>query len=432
MTTIRPACIWVLCLLGLAPAVIHAQDYEEPPVLEAAAFAPPDVPLKGAQYAVDAEVPTDGLLATYTIRSDFGPIEARGPGMLKRRVAGVEAVARLREMKTTDVFIKSLSQSGKALGDAAINVVTNTKEVAKAVPAGVGRFLERTVRSAKTAVQKVGDVGENKEAGAPRGAEASTNDQNVALAAGAAAGSTALGILGYDEKRRGLAKELQVDPYTTNPVLKDALDDVAWAAFAGGLGVDVLAMKVPGGRLVQTTSTLSDWIYTKPPGDLKVWMEKSLKNIGIDQETIDLFLRQKYWTLTMQTALVMALEKLEGVEGRVEVLDTAVTADNEDQTRFLAVGMALLAREGESTPFAAIVDGKPIGMTTDGRVVATMPLDYVCWTERVAKFAHREDLVPNRPRILLTGRFSPRARSEMESAGWEIREDVPIDGIFDL
>lgn len=429
--TVRPIGLWVLLgVLGLAPAMAPAQDYEAPPVLQASALAPEGVPLKGAQYAVDAAVPTDGLLATFTIRSDFGRIEARGPGMLKLRVAEVEAVARLKEMKTSDVFVKSLAQSGKALGDAAVNVVTNTKEVAKAVPAGVGRFLERTARSAKTAVQKIGDVKDDKEAGAPRGAEASTNEQNVALAAGAAAGSTALGVLGYDEKRRGLAKELQVDPYTTNPVLKKALDDVAWAAFAGGLGVDLLATQVPGGRLVQSTSTLSDWIYAKPPGDLKVWMEKSLKNMGVDQETVDLFLRQKYWTLTMQTALVMALEKLAGVEGRAEVLETAVTAENEDQTRFLAVGLSLLAREHGSTPLAAILDGKPLGLTKAGRAVATLPLDYVCWTERVAKFAGRDDLAPHHPLVLLTGAFSPRAREEMKKAGWEIREGVPLAGAF--
>ena len=431
MTYIRSIWFWILCILGLDPTGARAQDYEAPLVLEASALAPSDIPLKGAQYAVDAEVPTDGLLATFTIRSDFGRIEARGPGMLKLRVAEVEAVARLRAMKTSDVFVKSLSQSGKALGDAAVNVVTNTKEVAKAVPAGVGRFLERTARSAKTAAQKIGDVREDKEAGAPRGAEASTNEQNVALAAGESAGSTALDVLGYDEKRRGLAQELQVDPYTTNPVLKEALDDVAWAAFAGGLGVDVLAMQLPGGRLIRSASTLSDWIYTKSPGDLKVWMENSLRAMGVDQETIDLFLRQKHWTLTMQTALVMALEKLSGVEGRAEVLDMAVTADDEDQTRFLAVGLFLLAREHEATPLAEILDGKPIGLTKEGRVVATLPLDYVCWTERVAQFASREDLASRRPEVLIPGRFSHRARRGMEKAGWEIREEVPLGLIFD-
>ncbi len=424
--------LWVLVgVLGLAPAVAHAADYESPPVLQAAELTPSAVPLKGDHYAVDTEVPTDGLLATFTIRSDFGKIEARGPGMLPLRVAEVEAVARLKEMKTSDVFVESLSQSAKALGGAAVNVVTNTKEVAKAVPAGVGRFLQRTARSAKTVVQNIGDVNDDKEAGAPRGAEASTNEHNAALAAGAAAGSTALSVLGYDDKRRGLAKELNVDPYTTNPVLKEALDEVARAAFAGGLGVDVLAMKVPGGRLVQSASTLSDWIYTKPPGDLKVWMENSLQEMEVAQETIDLFLRQKYWTLTVQTALVLALEKLAGVEGRAEVLETAVTAENEDQTRFLATGLSLLAREHEATPFAAILDGKPIGLTKEGRVVATLPVDYVCWNERVAKFASREDLASHHPKVLIPGLFSSRARSEMESAGWEVSENEPMDGIFE-
>jgi hypothetical protein len=153
--------------------------------------------------------------------------------------------------------------------------------------------------------------------------------------------------------------------------------------------------------------------------------------MGVDQITVDLFLRQQYWTLTMQMALVMALEKLAGVEGRAEVLDTAVTADDEDQTRFLAVGLSLLARVHEATPFAAILEGKPIGLTKAGRVVATLPLDYVCWTERVAQFASREDLASRRPEVLIPGRFSPRARSEMEKAGWEIREGVPLGVIFE-
>ena len=92
--------------------------------------------------------------------------------------------------------------------------------------------------------------------------------------------------------------------YTTNPLLKKKLEEIAWAAFAGGLGVDVIALQVPGGRLVQSVSTLNEWIYDKPPGDLQVWIETSLEEMGVDQETIDLFLRQRHWTLTTQTMLV--------------------------------------------------------------------------------------------------------------------------------
>jgi hypothetical protein len=422
--------LWILCLLPLAPVSGSAGDYESPPVLEAATLAPKDVPLKGDHYAVDAEVSSDGLLATFTIRSDFGRIEARGPGVLKMRVAEVEALARLKEVSKTDVFVQSLGKSVAAVGGAVANVVTNTAEVAKAVPAGVGRFLDRTARAAKTAVQKVGDSMQSKETNTESGAQASTNQPNAALEAGAAAGRATRDFLGYDQKRRELARELGIDPYTTNPLLKKELDDVAWAAFAGGLGVKVLTAAVPGGRLIQSTTMVSDWVYEKPPGDLRVWIDKTLKDMGVAQETIDLFLRQKYWTLTAQTVLVRALEKMNGVEGRPEVLDIAVTAENEDQARFLAVGISMLAREHEGMPLKAIVGGKPIGLTKKGRVVATMPIDYAVWNQRVADFAKRDDLQPARPILKVAGKLSPKARQEMETLGWEVHEQVSLAGAF--
>ena len=417
-------------LAMLAAAALAGADFESPPVLKAADLAPRDVPLKGDRYRVDSEVSTDGFLASFTIRSDFGTVEARGPGVLRMRVAEVDALALLEKMAATDVFVDAMKRSVSSLGGAVVNVVTNPVEVAKGIPASVGRFFERVARQTKTATQKLGDVSEGREAGGARGAEAGTNQQNLAMAGGVATGHAVRDILGYDEQRRHLAKELGVDPYTTNPILKKKLEDIAWAAFAGGLGVDVLASKVPGSRLVKSSSVLSDWIYEKPPGDLKVWIEKTLKEIGVDQETLDLFLRQKYWTLTTQTALVMALVKLKGVEGRVDVLNTAVTAESEDQARFLALGFAMLAREHEKTPVREIVDGRPVGLTRDGRVLATAPVDYVCWTEKAAAFAAREDLQPHQPQVLVTGRLSARTRTEMKKAGWKIREGVPLAGAF--
>ena len=420
----------VALLMTLGVGISTAADYESPPVLRAADVAPRDVPLKGERYRVDSEAPTDGYLATFTLRTDFGTVQARGPGVLRMRVAEVEALAQLEKMEVSDVFVDALKRSAGSLGNSVVNLVTNPVEVAKAVPASVGRFFERVGRQTKTAAQKLGDVGEGREAGAARGAEPGTNQQNLAVAGGVATGRAVRDILGYDEQRRHLAKTLSVDPYTTNPILKKKLGDVAWAAFAGGLGVDVLASKVPGSRLIKSSSLLSDWIYEKPPGDLQVWIGKALQDIGVDQETIDLFLRQKYWTLTTQTALVMALEKLKGVEGRGEVLNAAVTAESEDQARFLALGFAMLAREHEKTPVREIVDGRPIGITRSGPILVTVAVDYVCWTEKAATFANRDDLVPHGPAVFLTGKLSPRARMEMAKLGWKVREDVPLAGAF--
>lgn len=428
-TSLPVAAVYSSLMLALSltlalPAA--AEPFESPPVLRARDLVPANVPLKGACYRVDDEAPTDGFLASYTLRSDFGTVVARGPGVLRMRIGEVDALAQLETMEAGDVFADALERSATSLGHSVVHVVTNPVEVAKGIPAGVGRFFGRAVRGTKTAAQKFGDVLDKKEAGAPSGATPSTNETNVAVAGGVAAGRAARDILGYEEQRRHLAKVLSVDPYTTNPLLKKKLEEIAWAAFAGGLGVDVVASQVPGGRLVQSVSTLNEWIYDKPPGDLQVWIETSLEEMGVDQETIDLFLRQRHWTLTTQTMLVRALEQLEGVRGRPTVLDVAVSLEDEEQVRFLTLGMLLLAREHKSTPFMVLLDGKPMGLTHQNRVVAAVAVDYVSWTERMAGFTHRKNLVARRPTLLVTGRLSPRTRAEMQKAGWRTHERVSI------
>ena len=92
-------------------------------------------------YRVDEEVPTDGFLAAFTIRSDFGTVVARGPGVLGIRVAEVNALAQLETMAADDVFVDALKQSASSLGDAVVHVVTNPVEVAKAVPGRRRAFL---------------------------------------------------------------------------------------------------------------------------------------------------------------------------------------------------------------------------------------------------------------------------------------------------
>src|SRR5262249_54873823 len=81
----------LLASLGAGPLAGAQGDYEKPPVLRARDLAPPEF-LKGPNFQVDENVPTDGLLATFNIKSDFGPFEARGPGMLHVRVNEIKAL----------------------------------------------------------------------------------------------------------------------------------------------------------------------------------------------------------------------------------------------------------------------------------------------------------------------------------------------------
>jgi hypothetical protein len=63
-------------------SVAFAQDtgtFESPPILHARELAPATL-LNGSGFHVDDGVPTDGLTANYTIRTDLGPLQAHGLG----------------------------------------------------------------------------------------------------------------------------------------------------------------------------------------------------------------------------------------------------------------------------------------------------------------------------------------------------------------
>ena len=62
----------------------------------------------------------------------------------------------------------------------------------------------------------------------------------------------------------------------------------------------------------------------------------------------------------------------------------------------------------------------PAALEAGGQLVIPAPVDYLSWTEEVAEFAHRDDLLGRKPALLLTGDASPRARAELAALGWSL------------
>ena len=72
--------------------------------------------------------------------------------------------------------------------------------------------------------------------------------------------------------------------------------------------------------------------------------------------------------------------------GRSDVIDWALTSTSETQSRFMAGSVAILARHHQAMPITKIrVAGTILGETADGVVVVPAAVDYVSWTERVAR-----------------------------------------------
>ena len=398
----------MLVLTVALAAIAAAADYEKPPVLSAKDIVPSAI-LAGKGYTIDDKVPTDGLLGQYTVRSAAGTFPAHGLEMLAVRVTELPAIHHLQGVSHSKVFLTAARNAAAKPVKAAVNMVTHPKETLQGLPAGVGRFFDRVQSGANRMVEAASSSPESDEHGA-----------GAILKSGGAAARDALG---YEQERRSLAKELKVDPYTTNPVLAKQLDDVAWVSFSGRLGVNVVvSAMVPGSIAISATSFTNDLVWDTPRGDLIVRNETALKDLQVPAAPVRAFMKNAAIPLSVKTDLVQGLEKLGGIKGRAKVVALAATARSEEQARFLTTAVRLLGKAHALDEVTAT--GTIIGREKGGGIVVPAPVDYVSWTERVARFANRDDLKASERSIWLTGKMSPRARREFEALGWKVNEDA--------
>jgi hypothetical protein len=137
-------------------------------------------------------------------------------------------------------------------------------------------------------------------------------------------------------------------------------------------------------------------------------------------------MKNPWYSLSVLTSLVSALDRLSGVDGRPAVIALAATATTEDQARFVASAVEMLAAQQQTgTALAQLgASGPVIGWTPGGAPLVPGAVDYVAWTERVAEFAGRPDLQGTAGSLWITGRMSPEAQSQFAALGWAIYQNV--------
>ena len=401
-------------ILALAPLRVAAEspsDFEKPPILPAETLAPASL-LSGDGFRVDGQVPTDGLSAHFTIRSDVGTFQANSVEMLRIRIAEIPAIIELTKTSKTGVFAESLATNAARPVEAAGQMIMHPVDTVTGLPSGVGRFFGRVGLGA----QKLAESATEPEgrSGSEKAAQLATNT-----------GKATRDVFGYEQERRELAKRLHVDPYTTNPILSKQLDDFALVAFRAHVGVTTtMAVFIPGSMAITATRVVSTWVWDTPKADLIVQNQNRLKQLGVRDTEIRAFMRNPVFPLSVQTAFLANLERLPGVPGRKDAVMLASTAESEEQARFLTDAVGMLARYHETqTPLAKIIVRRAIvGEDRNGAIVGEAPVDYVSWTEQVAYFASRPDLQKRQRTIWLTGQFSPLARKNFEALGWVIHE----------
>ncbi|HYH40644.1 MAG TPA: hypothetical protein VD867_01565 [Burkholderiales bacterium] len=413
--------ILVAALTFAVAASAGAQQYETAAEFKAAEFAPAAL-LKGPLHTIDEKVVVERGLPRFTIRSKHGTWEARGVEMLAIRVSELPAFAQLESVSKTDEFVKATGRALAAPIKTTGQLITNPIDTTGNIVSGIGMMVGRVGRTAGAAATRVGDTG------------ADTGKKGIAVQQvkpelGTAEPRGISDPLGFNTARREWAKRLNVDPYTSNAPLGDKLSQMASASFAGSLPVDLTlgAVVAPLHYASVTNNVAQAQAYQLPPNDLEAANERKLKAMGIEGLPVRTFFRNRYFTPTLQTALVFALESLGNVSGRGEIITFAGRASSEAEARYVNNSLTMLSLYSRSgTPIASVrgADNVIAGQTRDGKLIIPAPLDYVAWVQPVEDFARRSDLKGSERTVLLAGKATPRATKELATLGWRVNENV--------
>lgn len=399
-----------IAALGLI-AIAQESGSEPPPVVKASAVLTP-AQLSGPHYKVEEAVETPGYFHEFTLTTDFGPMTAEGLSQLPVRAQEVAALAALQDVSRSRVFLESAGQSLVAVGGSIVNVVTAPVDTAKGIGSGVKRLGVNIGRRTKRAYESV--TADDK-----KPADESTKDDKGA--AGAAVG-VAKNLLGVNGAMRRWARKVGADPYTTNPILRDALDRIAQVDVAGSLATKIV-VPIPG--ILSTTATIGDLVWAKDPEELRKMNDSRARELGAPEDGAKAFYRNKAFTLTLQTRLIAALHAV-NVPGCGDYIASAAEAAHEREAIYFTESAEMLQALHAKTKVAAILtDSKTIvSKLPSGQAVALLPVDWIRQTGTaeglMREFADRAkaELGATSLAMKVTGTMSERAKQGLAGLGW--------------
>jgi hypothetical protein len=410
-------------LLALGHSLGHAQtaagDFEDAPALSAAELLPANL-VKSERHTLVEPVRIEGFRAMFDLKTGHGEFRVPGRELAYLRIAELPAIEALNRIEHSQVFTDSLAKAAKAPLDFIANAISAPDATVGNVGAGAGTLLERLGITIRTTLDRVSDGVSD---------IATARETTVETSEESKPPSFTSDPFGYSKARRSWAKTVGVDPYSSNPVLQRLLDDAATASFAGSFAVDTALglVAAPVKFAVGFDTDSRDAVWDLSPEDIQARLEKRLAAMGIEGRVVRDLFRNPWLTPTLQTALVAALEKLEGATGRADAVDLATRLPGEARLRGLIETLNLLAGHHQSAePIGNLrfQNSVAIGNLADGKLVAAISADYLSWNAAAAELAGRLDLLAPQRTLLISGKASARARQEFERAGWALTESA--------
>jgi hypothetical protein len=392
-------------LIGVVAPALAQQPYESAPVLSASKILPPEL-LSGPNHRVQERVTNDGFLNTYQIDSKFGTFTAVSTAVLRKRIGEINAMIVMEKVQGSKEYIDGIKEGGLDAMTSAMSLITSPVKTVSGAVQGLGAAFSRVGESITGAKRSQSEDARIKDA------------------------------IGFSATKREYAYQFDVDVYSDNQKLQDMLNKISWAGYAGSLTWSAAMAAVPGGAGVAMTvigsnKLLNQLFQTTPPVELRKMNTEKLNSMGVNPQITDTFINNAVFSPREQTLLVHALGEMNGVADRGALVRLSLSSQNPTIALFRQRQAQMYAGYNKSvTSLERFISlGQfAVGQTVNGALVVNFPADYVVWTEAMAQTLDAGNQLVNElpgireKQLWLTGTLSPRARKEIESRGWQVRD----------
>jgi hypothetical protein len=402
----RAALLALVASVALTGAVFAQEEYEYGTTYKTADLLPANI-IAGPQYRIADKVQSDGFMFTYTVESDYGRFRATGDYALQKLLNEIQVIAQLEEISRTEAFAKSIVHAAKSPLRFGEGLITDPVDTVTGIPRGLFSIFEN-VGEAVTSEQDPSEDGRAKQA-----------------------------LLVSSWKRDYCAK-YDCDVYSSNSVLQEELNRIAWAAAIGGLTVSGATTVASGGAVmvfstVRMGDQLNEALRAEPPSRLRIINEEKLEAMRVPPDLIAKFLDHPAFTPRHDTLIVAALSRLEGVEGREKFIELCLRAQDEiGANYFQNIAEIMVGYHTKAAKLTAIQPllGISAATASNGRVLVPVAWDFGVYEQAVAQrmdyaaqeFARRG--LSTKFDVWTTGRVSAKLKAEAGRRGFTVVENI--------
>lgn len=120
-----PVCLGVLMMVLTLTWAGTTEAFQKTPVTLRASEILPKNLLSGPNFKVKEAVKNDGLVNTYELETNYGPLRVESTALLLIRINELKALHKMEQLKGTDVYSKALLAAGSSPLRTAKGLVTD-------------------------------------------------------------------------------------------------------------------------------------------------------------------------------------------------------------------------------------------------------------------------------------------------------------------